>query len=67
LVVIRMLAQAPQKIGGAVRHGTDSVLIAVDDGTNLDDPEFSGADLIVTRAAIGPAANVPADSEAGAA
>jgi hypothetical protein len=56
LVVVRVLAQAAQEIGGAVRHGAPSVLIAVDDGTPLDDPEFAGADLIVARAAVVPAA-----------
>jgi hypothetical protein len=60
LVVVRVLAQAAQEIGGAVRHGAPSVLIAVDDGTALDDPEFAGADLIVARAAVVPAAEDPA-------
>ncbi len=54
LTVVRVLALAAQEIGPAVRHGAASVLIAVDDGTHLNDPDFAGADLIVARAAITP-------------
>jgi hypothetical protein len=28
------------------------VLVAVDDGTVLDDPEFGGADLLLARAGV---------------
>lgn len=52
LVVVRVLALAAQEIGPAVRHGASSVLLAVDDGTVLSDPEFAGADLIVARAGL---------------
>ncbi|MCK9925844.1 hypothetical protein MXD62_01495 [Frankia sp. Mgl5] len=52
LVVIRVLALAAQEIQAALRHGAPNVLIAVDDGTALSDPEFAGADLIVARAAM---------------
>jgi hypothetical protein len=52
LVVIRVLALAAEEIGSARRRGAPGVLIAVDDGTALEDPEFAGADLIVARAAL---------------
>jgi len=52
LVVVRVLAQAAEDIGAARRHHEDSVLMAVDDGTLLEDPDFAGADLLVARAAI---------------
>lgn len=52
LVVVRVLALAAQEIGVARRHHDPSVLMALDDGTVLDDPDFAGADLIVARAAV---------------
>ena len=52
LVVIRVLAFAAQEIGAARRHHEQSVLMAIDDGAVLDDPDFSGADLLVTRAVV---------------
>jgi hypothetical protein len=52
LVVVRVLAMAAQEIGVARRHHDPSVLMAVDDGTALDDIEFAGADLLVARAAV---------------
>lgn len=55
LVVVRVLALAAQEIGAARRHRDASVIIAVDDGTPLDDPQFSGSDLLVTRAPVLPA------------
>lgn len=61
LVVIRVLALAAQEIHAAVRHGAPGVLMAIDDGTPLDDREFAGSDLIVARAALIP------DAEEGAA
>lgn len=54
LVVVRVLALAAQEIGAARHHRDPSVLMALDDGTRLDDPEFAGADLLVARAAIVP-------------
>jgi len=54
LVVVRVLALAAQAIGAARHHHDPSVLMALDDGTGLDDPEFAGADLLVARAAIVP-------------
>jgi hypothetical protein len=52
LVVIRVLVLATQEIQAARKHGDPYVIIAVDDGTTLDDPEFAGADLLVTRAEL---------------
>lgn len=52
LVVIRVLAFAAQEIGAARRHQEQTVLMAIDDGAVLDDPRFSGADLLVTRAVV---------------
>ncbi|MDZ5662355.1 hypothetical protein SFC79_11320 [Nocardioides sp. S-58] len=78
LVVVRVLALAAQEIGVARRRHDRTVLMAVDDGTFLEDPEFAGADLLVacaevmqTRsaapaqsAAVGPTSS-PASSDAG--
>ncbi|MFD6734542.1 hypothetical protein ACFWDZ_25870 [Micromonospora aurantiaca] len=66
LVVVRVVALAAQEINPAVRHGAPSVLIAVDDGTPLDDPDYGGADLIVARALIEPLPDVAGDLPAGA-
>jgi hypothetical protein len=55
LVVVRVLALAAQEIGTARRHHDSSVLMAVHDGTPLDDVEFGGADLLVARAMLHPA------------
>lgn len=52
LVVVRAVALAAQEIMPALRHRADSVLICIDDGTVLEDPEYGGADLIVARAAL---------------
>ncbi|MFD8815168.1 hypothetical protein ACFV23_27670, partial [Streptomyces sp. NPDC059627] len=44
----------------AYRQGEEKLLFAVDDGTELDDPGFGGADLIVGTAlldAVGMAAD----------
>jgi hypothetical protein len=68
LVVVRVLATAAQEINPALRHGAASVLIAVDDGCVLTDPEYGGADLIVARAALqyGSAADTTTTDESGA-
>ncbi|TWD84502.1 hypothetical protein FB561_5693 [Kribbella amoyensis] len=52
LVVVRVLALAAQEIGTARRHHGTHVLMAVDDGVPLDDPEFGGSDLLVARASL---------------
>jgi hypothetical protein len=52
LVVIRVLVLAAQEILAAHKHSEPHVIIAIDDGTALDDPEFAGSDLLVTRAEL---------------
>jgi hypothetical protein len=52
LVALRVLYALSPEIGVAVRQGDDRVLLAVDDGTPLDDPDFGGADLLVGVARI---------------
>lgn len=54
LVVVRVLALAAQEIKAARLHHDATVLLAVDDGTPLDDPEYGGADLLVSRAEVIP-------------
>ena len=68
LVMVRVLALAAQEINVALRAGAVSVLIAVDDGTPLQDPDYAGADLIVGRAELLYRSDQPAeaDSNAGA-
>jgi hypothetical protein len=50
LVVIRVLVLAAEEIDAARKHGETLVIIAVDDGSTLDDPQFAGTDLLVTQA-----------------
>lgn len=52
LVALRVLYALSPEIGVAVRQGDDKVLLAVDDGTPLDDPDFGGADLLVGVARV---------------
>jgi hypothetical protein len=47
LVTLRVLYALSPEIGVAVRQGDAQVLLAVDDGSGLQDPEFGGADLLV--------------------
>ncbi|MGH3872193.1 MAG: hypothetical protein ACRDSR_11900 [Pseudonocardiaceae bacterium] len=47
LVMLRALYAVSPEVGVALRQGDHTVLLAVDDGTGLDDPEFGGADLLV--------------------
>lgn len=47
LVLLRVLHAVSPEIGIAIRQRDDTMLVAVDDGTPLDDPEFGGADLLV--------------------
>lgn len=47
LVALRVLYALAPEIGVALRQGDDSILLAVDDGTPLLDPEFGGSDLLV--------------------
>ncbi|MCO5996239.1 hypothetical protein [Actinoallomurus rhizosphaericola] len=52
LLLLRVLHAVSPEIGVAVRQGDDRVLVAVDDGTRLEDPEFGGADLLVGLARV---------------
>jgi hypothetical protein len=56
LIVLRVLYAVSPELGIALRQGDDQVLLAIDDGTPLVDPEFGGADLLVGVARLaGPA------------
>lgn len=52
LVMLRVLYAVSPEIGMALRQGDQTVLLAADDGTRLDDPEFGGADLLVAVAQL---------------
>lgn len=60
LVALLAVHAASPPVGTAYRQGEEKLLFAVDDGTELEDPEFGGADLIVGTAlldAVGMAAD----------
>ncbi|MFE7840764.1 hypothetical protein ACFU53_33320 [Streptomyces sp. NPDC057474] len=63
LVALLAVHAASPPVGTAYRQGERKLLFAVDDGTELDDPEFGGADLIVGMALLD-AAGMAADREA---
>ena len=52
LVALRVLYALSPEIGVAIRQHDPGILLAVDDGTELDDPEFGGTDLLVGTALI---------------
>ncbi|MDQ0963210.1 hypothetical protein QFZ66_007088 [Streptomyces sp. B4I13] len=52
LVALLAVHAASPAVGTAYRQGEERLLFAVDDGTELDDPEFGGADLIVGTALL---------------
>jgi hypothetical protein len=52
LVALLAVHAASPPIGTAYRQGERRLLFAVDDGTELDDPQFGGADLIVGAARL---------------
>ncbi|MCH0542193.1 hypothetical protein I3F58_22100 [Streptomyces sp. MUM 203J] len=56
LVALLAVHAASPPVGTAYRQGEERLLFAVDDGTELDDPEFGGADLIVGTALLDAAA-----------
>ncbi|MEV5733944.1 hypothetical protein [Streptomyces sp. NPDC052292] len=60
LVALLAVHAASPAVGTAYRQGEQRLLFAVDDGTELDDPEFGGADLIVGTALLD-AAGMAAD------
>ncbi|NKQ53726.1 hypothetical protein HFP15_12630 [Amycolatopsis sp. K13G38] len=52
LVALRALHSYSPEVGAAVRQGDQATLLAVDDGTLLEDDEFGGADLLLGNAKI---------------
>lgn len=52
LVALRALHAYGPEVGAAVRQGQRRVLLALDDGTSLRDPEFAGADLLLQSAQL---------------
>ncbi|MEU0969728.1 hypothetical protein ABZ357_31590 [Streptomyces sp. NPDC005917] len=60
LVALLAVHAASPAVGTAYRQGEEKLLFAVDDGTELDDSEFGGADLIVGTAQLD-AAGMAAD------
>ncbi|GAA2496508.1 hypothetical protein GCM10010406_36020 [Streptomyces thermolineatus] len=52
LVALMAVHAASPPVGTAYRQGEERLLFAVDDGAELDDPEFGGADLIVGSALL---------------
>ncbi|MEU1791831.1 hypothetical protein ABZ553_39350 [Streptomyces sparsogenes] len=60
LIALLAVHAASPPVGTAYRQGEERLLFAVDDGTELDDPEFGGADLIVGTALLD-AAGMAAD------
>ncbi|MBV9314041.1 MAG: hypothetical protein JO100_09925 [Pseudonocardia sp.] len=52
LVMLRVMHAVGTSIASARDQGEESVCLAVDDGTTLDDVEFGGSDLLVTTAAL---------------
>jgi hypothetical protein len=63
VALVALHALAPE-IGTARRQGDEALLVAVDDGTPLDDPTFAGSDLLVARVGIQPGPP-PAGTRAG--
>ncbi|MEU8828346.1 hypothetical protein [Streptomyces sp. NPDC048636] len=60
LIALLAVHAASPPVGTAYRQGEQRLLFAVDDGTELDDEEFGGADLIVGTALLD-AAGMAAD------
>lgn len=52
LVVLLAAHAFSPEVGAAIRHADKRVVISVDDGTQLEDAEFGGADLLVVPAQI---------------
>ncbi|WP_340556229.1 hypothetical protein [Streptomyces sp. GSL17-111] len=64
LVSLLAVHAASPPVGTAYRQGERQLLFAVDDGTELSDEEFGGADLIVGTALLDAASMAAARSEA---
>jgi hypothetical protein len=65
LVALLALRAFSPQIGPALRHGRDSVLITVPDGTTFQAGGFAGDDLLVTAATLGSAATGDEPAEEG--
>ncbi|WP_116050631.1 hypothetical protein [Amycolatopsis palatopharyngis] len=52
LVALRAVHSYSPEVGAAIRQGDERALLAVDDGTVLQDEQFGGADLLLTSALI---------------
>lgn len=52
LVALRAVHSYGSELGAAIRQRDASALLAVDDGTELEDEEFGGADLLLLSARI---------------
>lgn len=63
LVVLRAVYAFSPEVGLAVRQGEKRLLVAVDDGTELDDPQFGGADLLLAQARILAASGVEVEDQ----
>jgi hypothetical protein len=64
LLALLAVHAASPPVGTAYRQGERQLLFAVDDGTELDDPEFGGADLIVGTARLDAAGTAAGRTEA---
>ncbi|MCF6525425.1 hypothetical protein [Streptomyces sp. JJ36] len=64
LVALLAVHAASPPVGTAYRQGEERLLFAADDGTELDDPEFGGADLVVGTARLDAAGMAAARTEA---
>lgn len=52
LVALRALHAYGPEVGATIRQGEQRVLLALDDGTALDDAEFGGSDLLLFAAGV---------------
>jgi hypothetical protein len=52
LVALRVMYALAPEVGVAVRQHDDAILLAVDDGTPLLDPQFGGSDVLVAVACL---------------
>ena len=52
LIALRVFNALDPAVSTALRQGDDTVLLAVDDDTVLDDPEYGGADLLIALAEL---------------
>ncbi|GAB2770697.1 hypothetical protein [Amycolatopsis magusensis] len=67
LVALRAVHAYGPEVGAAIRQGERRVLLAVDDGTELDDPEFGGSDLLLMTAQVDQGDENPGEDTEGVA